>query len=75
MTATATISALLRDLPNRDRASLAVELIDSLGDAAWDDDQLAILADERDAEMESGAVVALSYSEFLAGLGRPSKAS
>jgi hypothetical protein len=75
MTATATISALLRDLSTRDRASLAVELIDSLGDVAWDDDQLAILADERDAELESGAVPALSYSEFLAGLSRPSKAS
>lgn len=75
MTATATISALLRDLPTRDRASLAVELIDSLGDPAWDDVQLAELVDARDAELESGAVAALSYSEFLAGLSRPSKAS
>jgi hypothetical protein len=55
MTATATISALLRDLPAHDRASLAVELIDSLGDAAWDDDQLAKLAEERDAELESAS--------------------
>lgn len=75
MTAAATISALLRDLPARDRASLAVELLDSLGDAAWDDDQLASLADERDAELESGAVAPLSYSEFVAGLTRPAKAS
>ncbi len=75
MTAAATIAALLRDLPTRDRASLAVELIDSLGDAAWDDDQLARLADERDAELESGAVAVLTYSEFLAGLRRPSETS
>jgi hypothetical protein len=74
MNAHATIAALLRDLSTRDRASLAVELIDSLGDETWDDEQLAKLADERDAELESGAVVPLSHAEFLAGLKRPSSA-
>ncbi len=75
MIAAASISARIRDLPARDRAALAVEFIDSLGDAAWDDDQQAGLADERDAELESGAVAPLSYSEFLAGLSRASNAS
>jgi hypothetical protein len=69
----ATISALARDLPARDRAALAVELIDSLGDEAWNDDELVRLNRERDAELESGAVAPLSYEEFLAGVNRPSK--
>ncbi len=73
MTAAADVAAFLLDLPNRDRAMLAVELIDSLGDCALDDDELSRLADERDSELESGAVAALSYDEFLAGLRRPSQ--
>jgi len=73
--ATATISALLRDLSTHERASLAVELLDSLGDETWNDDALAKLADERDAELESGAVAPLSHAQFLAGLERPSGAA
>jgi len=65
------LSAALRSLPLAARAQLAVELIDSLGDEAWGDDALATLAEERDAELESGAVEALNYEEFLAGLRRP----
>jgi len=73
MTAAAAVAALMLDLSNQDRARLAVELIDSLGDSTWDDDELSRLADERDAELESGAVAALSYEEFLAGVRRPSQ--
>ena len=73
MTAVADIAAVLLDMSKRDRALLAVELIDSLGERALDDEELSSLADERDAELESGAVSALSYDEFLAGLRRPSK--
>ncbi len=73
MTATANLSARLRELPICDRAALAVDLIDSLGDTAWDDDELSALADERDAELESGTVKALSYDEFVAGLCLPSQ--
>ena len=49
-----------------------MELIDSLGDEVWGDEALARLAEEREAEMESGAVLPLSYEEFLSGLNRPS---
>ncbi|MBX7211559.1 MAG: addiction module protein [Verrucomicrobiaceae bacterium] len=75
MTAAADLSTLLLQLPPQDRAELAVNLIDSLslGEPAWEDDQLAALADERDAELESGAVKPLSYDEFIAGLRRPSQ--
>ena len=72
---TADITAMLLDLPSETRASLAVELIDSLDDGQWEADALAKLADERDAELESGAVSALSYDEFLAGIQRPQPSS
>ncbi len=72
MIARAELSAALQELPPQDRAGLAVELIDSLGDQAWTDEALARLAEERDAEMESGAVRPLSYEQFLSGLKRPS---
>ena len=49
-----------------------MELIDSLGDEVWSDEALARLAEERETEMESGAVLPLSYEEFLSGLNRPS---
>lgn len=73
MTAAADLSTLLLKLPREDRAELAVNLIDSLGEAAWEDDQLSVLADERDAELESGEVKPLSYDEFIAGLHHPSQ--
>ena len=65
------IAEALRDLPARTRAALAVELIDSLGDDTWSEEALGNLAEDRDAELESGAVIALSYEEFMAGLRRP----
>ncbi len=73
MSATAHLSARLLEMPSCDRAALAVDLIDSLGETAWDEGELSALADERDAEMEGGAVKALSYDEFMAGLRRPSQ--
>ena len=73
MSATALLSARLLEMPSHDRAALAVDLIDSLGEAAWDEGELSALADERDAEMEGGTVNALSYDEFMAGLRRPSQ--
>ncbi len=72
MIARAELSAALQELPPQDRAGLAVELIDSLGDQAWTDEALARLAEGRDAEMESGSVRPLSYEQFLSGLKRPS---
>ena len=72
MPTTAELHSMLLALPAKARASMAVDLIDSLGDEASTDDDLAMLADERDAEMESGAVQALSYDQFIAGLRRPS---
>ena len=72
MIARAELSAALHELTPQDRAGLAVELIDSLGDEVWSDEALARLAEEREAEMESGAVLPLSYEEFLSGLNRPS---
>jgi Arc/MetJ-type ribon-helix-helix transcriptional regulator len=73
MPTTTRLSARLLELPTRDRAALAVELIDSLGETAWDDTELTALAEERDAELESGTVKALSHEEFMAGLRRPSQ--
>jgi hypothetical protein len=72
MIARSELSAALHELTPQDRAGLAVELIDSLGDEVWGDEALARLAEEREAEMESGAVLPLSYEEFLSGLNRPS---
>ena len=71
MNAAATYPGLF-SLPARERASLAVELIDSLGGPAWSEDELASLADERDAELESGAVKPLSFDEFVSGIQLPS---
>ena len=65
------LSAALHALPPADRAQLAVELIDSLGEDTWTDDDLVSLVEERDAELESGATEAQSYEEFLSGLKRP----
>ena len=72
MIALSELSAALQELPPQDRAGLAVELIDSLGDEAWSDEALARQAEEREAEMESGAVAPLSFEQFLSGLKRPS---
>lgn len=71
----AAISALALELSDKDRAALAVELIDSLGGEVWDDDDIVRELDARDAELESGEVKPLSYDEFLAGIKRPSAAS
>lgn len=67
------LSAALQELPVAARARLAVELIDSLGDEAWCDDALSALADERDAELDSGAVETMNYDQFIAGLRRPAE--
>jgi hypothetical protein len=64
MPTAAEIAALL-ELPKKTRAEIAVALIDSLGEQDWDDLTLAALAEERDAELESGAAKALSYEEFF----------
>lgn len=71
MNIAATFPGLLA-LPVRERASLAVELIDSLGGASWSENDLAVLADERDEELENGSVKPLSYTEFLSGIQLPS---
>jgi len=65
------LSAAIQSLPVAARAQLAVELLASLGDEAWSEDELAKLAEERDAELESGAVEALNHEQFIAGLRRP----
>jgi hypothetical protein len=62
----------LMALPVRERASLAVELIDSLGDQSWSEGELATMVDERDEELEKGAVKPMAYAEFLAGIQLPS---
>lgn len=55
-------------LPVRERASLALELIDSLGDPSWSESELASLADERDEELENGSLKPMGYAEFLSGI-------
>lgn len=65
------LSAAIQSLPVAARAQLAVELLDSLGDEAWNENELAKLAEERDAELESGEVEALTHEQFIAGLRRP----
>ena len=67
----AELSTAAQALPVAGRAQLAVELIDSLGEASWTEEALGALAEERDTELEHGAVSALSYEEFLSGLRRP----
>ncbi len=57
-------------LPIRDRAFLAAFLWESLEDpytlaAGLDDDEALALAEQRDAEIESGAVVPLSHTELM----------
>lgn len=70
MIAPTDLSAAMHALPPADRAQLALELIDSLGEEAWTDEALSSLAEERDGECESGAAGVLSYEEFLSGLRR-----
>jgi hypothetical protein len=71
MNIAATFPGLLA-LPVRERASLAVELIDSLGDQTWSENELAALANERDEELENGSVKPMGYAEFLSGIQLPS---
>jgi len=66
------LSAALHELPPQTRAGLAVELIDSLGEEDWSDEALSTLADQREAELDTGDVLPLSYEQFLSGLNRPS---
>jgi hypothetical protein len=68
------IADAMHDLPVRTKAALAVELIDSLGEEAWSEETLAMLVEDRDSELESGAEKAVSYEEFMAGLRRPADA-
>ncbi len=56
----------------KDDAADKLKLPDAKGDEVWSDEALARLAEERETEMESGAVLPLSYEEFLSGLNRPS---
>jgi hypothetical protein len=55
-------------LPSKDRATLALRLMDSLSDDALEPEDIARLADERDEELESGKVQPLEFAEFVAGL-------
>ena len=71
VTTLAELSAALHSLPTTERAALAMELIDSIGDEAWSEDELVKMAAARETELESGAVNALSYEEFLSGLRFP----
>lgn len=71
MNIAATFPGLLA-LPVRERACIAVELIESLGDPSWSETELAALADERDEELEKGTVKPMGYAEFLADIQLPS---
>lgn len=60
-------------LPIRDRAALAASLWESIEDpycqtGEMDDEAAFTLAEQRDAEIESGAVVALSHEELMTRL-------
>jgi hypothetical protein len=62
-------------LPLRERALLATFLWESLGDpyrasADFNDEDAIALAEQRDAEIASGAVKPLSHSELMARLSR-----
>ena len=70
MPADVELSALLNSLSVQGRANLAVQLIDGLGDQTWTEDELGALAEERDSELEEGAVQAMTYGEFMAGIER-----
>jgi hypothetical protein len=65
------LSAAVHNLPTCDRAALAVELIDSLGEALWSDEDLAKLAAERDTELESGAAALCPTRHFSPGCIAP----
>jgi putative addiction module component (TIGR02574 family) len=53
---------------SQDRAALAMRLMDSLSDEAWEPEDILAEAKRRDEEIESGKVRPLSYEEFMAGL-------
>jgi len=56
------------ELPPRDRAELISVVFDSIdGYEGSNDNDLCDLAMKRDAELEQGAVKALSHDEFMAG--------
>ena len=62
-------------LPTRDRALLAASLWESIEDpydlaVVRGDEEAVALAEERDAKIESGEVVALSHSELMDRLRR-----
>jgi hypothetical protein len=71
MTALTEVFATLQMLPAAAKAQLAVDLIDSLGEDAWTDEDHSALASERDAELDSRVVSPMSYEQFLSGLVRP----
>jgi hypothetical protein len=70
MPAEVELSALLNSLSVQGRANLAVQLVDGLGDQIWTEDELGALAEERDSELEEGAIRALTYDDFMAGIER-----
>jgi hypothetical protein len=71
MPLTAEFEQAALSLPTRDRATLALRLMDSLSGDSWEPEDIARLADERDEELESGKVRPLDFNEFAAGLDFP----
>ena len=75
MLLTAELEETVLSLPSKDRAALAMRLMDSLNDEAWADEDILTLAETRDEELENDAVKALSHEEFLSGLHHPKTAA
>lgn len=68
MPLTAELENAALSLSSQERAALALRLMDSLSDEAWESEDIAQLAAERDEEIESGKVRPLDFAEFKAGL-------
>jgi len=69
---TAALLETIMQLPEGERLDLAMEILDRTAPPdAMTEDEITQVAMERLEELESGAVKALTYEEFVAGLRHP----
>jgi hypothetical protein len=71
MITAAELESAVLSLGPQDRGQLAVLLLDSLSDEAWDEDELLAEAERREMELDKGLLRELSHEEFVAVLRRP----
>ncbi len=71
MNASPSLLAAVMQLPDADRFEIAMTILDQASPSAMDEEAILAEAVRRQDELESGAVVPLSFDELVSGLKHP----